>query len=146
LLGPDGQLLIQSDGASATDPDDWIVQHLTPGTYFFEVQGLGGASGAYTLTTDFVPAVPPFQPLPMGARVHFTDLVAADFTGDGCVDLVRPSPQASYVSVCLGLGDGTFRQQLRLEVGEFRASLAPGDFNRDGRLDLAVGQRFDPFV
>src|SRR5438067_3255456 len=28
LLGSDGQLLIQSDGASATDPDDRIVQHL----------------------------------------------------------------------------------------------------------------------
>src|SRR5215471_16769522 len=51
LLGPDGQLLIQSDGASATDLDDLIVQHLTPGTYFLEVQGPDGASGAYTLTT-----------------------------------------------------------------------------------------------
>src|SRR5689334_14561115 len=32
LLGPDGALLIQSDGTSATDPDDLIVQHLLAGT------------------------------------------------------------------------------------------------------------------
>src|SRR5262249_42737498 len=113
LLGPDGQLLIQSDGASITDPDDLIVQHLTPGTYFLEVQGVDGASGAYTLTTEFEPAVPPFQSLPMGSSGEFTDLLTADFNGDGFGDLVRVSPQATYVSVCLGLGDGTFQQQLR---------------------------------
>src|SRR6266478_7447849 len=60
LLGPDGQLLIQSDGASATDPDDLIVQHLLAGTYFLQVEGLGGGTGSYTLTTEFLPAVPPF--------------------------------------------------------------------------------------
>src|SRR5262245_23455544 len=87
LLGPDGQLLIQSDGASITDPDDLIVQHLTPGTYFLEVQGLGGASGAYTLTTEFEPAVPPFQSLPGGVVGEFADLVTGDFNGDGFNDL-----------------------------------------------------------
>src|SRR5262245_8754247 len=40
LLGPDGQLLIQSDGLSAANRDDQIAQHLTPGTYFLRVEGL----------------------------------------------------------------------------------------------------------
>src|SRR5207245_4202374 len=125
--------------------DDLIVQHLLPGTYFLQVEGLGGGTGSYTLTTEFVPAVPPFQSLPVGSSGEFADLVTADFNGDGFADLVRCSPQASYVSVYLGLGDGTFRQQLRVEVGESHLSLAPGDFNGDGHLDLAIGQRFDPF-
>src|SRR5438094_10134987 len=33
LDGPDGGLLVQSDGKSLTDPDDEIVQYLTAGAY-----------------------------------------------------------------------------------------------------------------
>jgi hypothetical protein len=147
LLGPDGQLLIQSDGASATDPDDRIVQHLVPGTYFLQVEGLGGGTGSYTLTTEFVPAVPPFRPLPVGPVGEFGDLVTGDFNGDGFSDLVKSSPQSPDVLVYLGLGDGTFRQQQEiLKGGDFNTSLAEGDFNGDGRLDLAIGHRFNPVV
>src|SRR5947199_7129979 len=53
LLGPDSQLLIQSDGQSLTNRDDLITQHLLPGTYLVQVEGLGAGTGAYTLTTDF---------------------------------------------------------------------------------------------
>src|SRR6059058_2126683 len=45
LLGPDSQLLIQSDGQSLTNRDDLIVQHLLPGTYFVTVEGLRGGTG-----------------------------------------------------------------------------------------------------
>src|SRR4051794_34470063 len=41
LLGPDHQLLIQSDGRSPTNRDDLITQHLLAGTYFVQVEGLG---------------------------------------------------------------------------------------------------------
>src|SRR5262249_22888491 len=147
LLGPSGELLVQSDGASATDPDDLIVQHLLAGTYFLQGEGLGGGSGSYTLTTEFVSAVPPFQSLPVGPVGEFGDLVTADFNGDGFSDLVKSSPQSPDVLVYLGLGDGTFRQQQPiLKGGDFNTSLAEGDFNGDGRLDLAIGHRFDPVV
>src|SRR4051794_391196 len=55
LRGPDGQVLIQSDGQSLTNHDDQVVQHLLAGTYFVQVEGLGAGTGAYTLTTDFQP-------------------------------------------------------------------------------------------
>src|SRR6266511_5673717 len=42
LLGPDDQLLIQSDGQSLTNRDDLIVQHLLAGTYLVKVEGLRG--------------------------------------------------------------------------------------------------------
>src|SRR5215475_8749711 len=45
LLGPDGQLLIQSDGQSLTNHDDLITQHLLAGTYFVKVEGLGAGTG-----------------------------------------------------------------------------------------------------
>src|SRR5207244_9508811 len=89
LLGPSGELLIQSDGASATDPDDLIVQHLLAGTYFLQVEGLGGGTGAYTLTTEFLPAVPPFHSLPLGSVGAFAGLVTDDFHGAGFSDLPR---------------------------------------------------------
>src|SRR5262245_35570789 len=63
LLGADDQLLIQSDGQSLTDRDDLIAQHLLPGTYLVQVEGLRGGTGDYTLTTRFEPANPPNQPL-----------------------------------------------------------------------------------
>src|SRR3989442_602357 len=63
LLGPDGQLLIQSDGQSPTNANDRIVQHLLAGTYFVQVEGLGRGTGTYSLATDFQPASPPNLPL-----------------------------------------------------------------------------------
>ena len=45
LLGPEGQLLIQSDAESTGNPDDLIVQHLLAGTYFLNVEGLGTGTG-----------------------------------------------------------------------------------------------------
>src|SRR5262249_36945058 len=64
LLGPDSGLLVQSDGQAADPTHPLLAQHLAPGTYYIEVQGLGAGTGAYTLTTGFQPATPPFQPLP----------------------------------------------------------------------------------
>src|SRR5260370_41957690 len=90
LLSGDGQLLIQSDGQSPTHPNDQITQHLLPGTYFLQVEGLGGGTGAYTLTTDFLPAVPPFRPLPLGP-VSLGPLPAGDLTRDGIADLTTPA-------------------------------------------------------
>src|SRR5262249_23056680 len=49
LLGPDGQLLVQSDGQTPLQRDDLLVQHLLAGTYFLRVEGLGGEVGGYTL-------------------------------------------------------------------------------------------------
>src|SRR5262245_61936487 len=93
LLGPDGHLLIQSDGQSPTNHDDLIVQHLLPGTYFVRVEGLGGGMGDYTLTTQYEPATPPDQPLQVNFDRDFpfatvTSLEASgDFDGDGHMDL-----------------------------------------------------------
>src|SRR5437762_10499107 len=89
LLGPDGALLIQSDGVSASNRDDLIDQHLLAGTYFLEVTALSAGSGAYTLTTAFQPATPPQQPLQMPFFQEYPFAtspvfnVTADFNSDG---------------------------------------------------------------
>ena len=73
--------------------------------------------------------------------------MAGDFSGDGRLDLaVVDSGLFSSVlgvSVLLGNGDGTFQAQVFYPVvGRFPNSIVAGDFTGDGRLDLAITERF----
>ena len=45
---------------------------------------------------------------------------------------------SNTVSVLLGNGDGTFQPKVDYETGTYPTSVAVGDFNGDGRADLAV--------
>jgi serine/threonine protein kinase len=81
-----------------------------------------------------------------------SSVAAADLNGDGRLDLVvsntncnpRGDPCApGTVSILLGNGDGTFQAQKQYAGGVGSNWVAVGDFNGDGKLDLAVvnGQR-----
>jgi uncharacterized protein (TIGR03437 family) len=74
-------------------------------------------------------------------------IVVADVNGDGKLDAVfgyggRPAgsccSEYRKVSVCLGNGDGSFQPAIAIAVGERPSSVAIGDFNGDGKPDLAV--------
>jgi hypothetical protein len=137
LLGPGGELLIESDGQSTTNTDDLIVQHLVPGTYYLEVQALGGGTGSYSLTTEFLPASPPLQPVSVDNDSQ-GGMVTGDFNGDGIIDLVSVSRTSEEIAVRLGLGDGTFQENRPVTVGLGHVGVALADFNGDGRTDLAL--------
>jgi hypothetical protein len=70
-------------------------------------------------------------------------VAVGDFNRDGIPDLAvanggDPPNPGNSVSVLLGKGDGTFQAAQTYAAGLFPSSVAAGDFNRDGNLDLAV--------
>lgn len=71
-------------------------------------------------------------------------VVAGDFNADNKVDLAITNEGNNTVSILLGNGDGTFQPATEFSVGnsgDFTAGVAAGDFNGDGRLDVAVADQ-----
>jgi hypothetical protein len=67
-------------------------------------------------------------------------IVAADFNGDGHIDLAEADFSQLNVRIFLGNGNGTFTQEATpLSLSEPPSSMIVGDFNGDGVPDLAVG-------
>ena len=62
--------------------------------------------------------------------------IAVDLNGDGILDLAGPG--ANGAAVMLGNADGTFRGRVDFPAGGQTQDLAAGDFNSDGKQDLAV--------
>jgi hypothetical protein len=89
---------------------------------------LGNGNGLFQSHIDFAVGAGPVA------------LVAADVNKDGNWDLAVVNETAATVSILLGNGDGTFRPQLSFAttLGSQPSSIAAGDFNRDGNVDLVV--------
>jgi hypothetical protein len=79
-----------------------------------------------------------FPELQPGAVERPRSVVAADFNGDGRLDLATANSISDNISVLLGNGDGTYRPEQRFATGQLPSSPVAGDFNGDGRPDLAT--------
>jgi len=98
---------------------------------------LGGGDGTFTLKSS-----PSVGSSPFG-------IVASDFSGDGKVDLAVTNmcgsrPGCTHrgegsLSILTGAGDGTFSMTFVQMYGyNYPKGIAAGDFNGDGKIDLAV--------
>lgn len=65
-------------------------------------------------------------------------VIAADFNGDGRLDLAVTNESDNTVSILLGIPGGTFAAQTTYPAGSSPTGLVAGDFDGDGKLDLAV--------
>lgn len=92
---------------------------------------LGNGNGSFTTPPTYV-AIPGADP---------TSLVTADFNGDGNLDLAAGNDvNGRVLVVSLGYGNGAFNMVSGSPFGVSGSvnSIAVGDFNADGKLDLAI--------
>jgi len=93
---------------------------------------LGRGDGTFGSRTDYAVGVPGSVPI---------DLVAADFNGDGKLDVAVADVGMNLIAILQGNGDGTFQAQKIIPAPKLMfgvRQLVAGDFTGDGKLDLAA--------
>ncbi|HEY2391585.1 MAG TPA: FG-GAP-like repeat-containing protein [Candidatus Angelobacter sp.] len=91
---------------------------------------LGQGGGNFTFGTDINTNVGPHQ------------IITADLNQDGILDLAVANDSGSTITILLGNGDGTFRHGTAVQLGanNHAVAIAAADFDRSGRLQMAVVQ------
>ena len=78
---------------------------------------------------------------PQSSGLNPDSIIAADFNNDGKLDFAAANSNGTQqvFALLLNNGDGTFAAPAYLFGGSHVAYLISGDFNSDGRLDIAAG-------
>ncbi len=147
LLDANGNVLVQSDGQSAGNPDPRIEQHLPSGAGddYLEVESLEGVGNA-TLTASLTATSDPFSTIPTSTLSEsIAPVVVGDFTNDGKLDYIDES------GVHLGAGGGVFLPvvpgtSLISPDGESPVAIITGAFSGPGSTDLAVAYEYSSLV
>jgi subtilisin-like proprotein convertase family protein len=140
VLRSDGTVLATSDGVPGRQAEIRFSPFSNPtnSEYYLKVEGLGDATGAYLLTFSAAGNGSGGSPSPEPTPEQFHAVAAADFDGDGRLDLYTLYPESGEVGLRLGRGDGTFLPEARCLIGSFQAVVSVQDLNADGRADLVV--------
>lgn len=99
-------------------------------------------SGDASPLTDLFPAANLNNGLALPAGAGVQGVTAADFNGDGKLDLVAANPSTKNGSVFINQGNGTFGAAVTVPAGADAFAAAAADFNLDGKMDLVIANAF----
>jgi uncharacterized protein (TIGR03437 family) len=94
----------------------------------------GGATGKLTMGNTYSTGLGSFP----------TGIAVADINGDGIPDLLASG--FNGIGTLLGNGDGTFRTGPFAAFPTAQSFLATGDFNKDGKVDVAVTDYYSGLI
>lgn len=121
-------------------PDVLLVSSVIPINSGAAMALLGAGDGTFK-------NAPPIAFQENGPFGGFQGVAIADVNGDGNADLIVDTDQChshfgcqSSIEVLLGKGDGTFTSVSVFGGGSLYGAIAVGDFNGDGKPDLAILQ------
>ena len=94
----------------------------------------GRADGTFGPATRYTVGLTPYA------------LAAADFNGDGNLDLVVGNSGEAIVSVLLNEGGGAFAPALTYASGERTTAVAAADLNGDQKVDFVAANQFSSSI
>jgi hypothetical protein len=135
-----------SSGSSTTvgtDPTGLAVGDFNhDGNIDLAVVNAGSGTVSYLQGAGNATFTQPFAPISIGPATGTGSsyLLAVDINGDGNLDLVVGDTLQNDFSVLLGRSSGHFRAAEQIALPNGPAFVTTGDFNRDGKPDIAVTQ------
>jgi hypothetical protein len=149
---PDGKLLYLNDGkghfteAGTFGDQTWSTRYVTladlNGDGYPDIVSANRGPGPQSPTPSFICRndrkghFPVCEPLPTESA---TSIVAADFDGDGALDLFVPHRDGGQSILLWNDGKGHFPTSTKVGPADVWIRMgAAGDFDGDGRLDLAI--------